>query len=520
MSGSRRGHLAPFGSQRAPAGLVREVNATELLERRARGERTLLDPATFITEAVVAHIPVIFRGLARDWPARTVWTDEFLEEFLGDRSIRIETKDDDKNNIPPNTNMREFLRRYHTSDMYMVDETPPPLHRFVRLPEPLRCSTISSKFFVSYMWMSSGTTDSKMHIDTDENMMCVLYGRKTVYLVDPIYSSDLYADEGMIIGVSPIDTVRVDLDRFPRAADAPFTVAVVDPGDCFFLPQNYWHYVHSEGQRNQAVTMWWKSRPIARPELFDFTLERLSFAESLRNYERYVQRVAPLTQRVEHCDREQLSDRREWMSDFEFATDKEDGADFGEDTKGDRDEEDWLNPQARALGLPDHYGHCHFNLSNRANPCFKGKCMDKDDAFGCLRYTLEYCRRFADYGCQDLVWTLNKKGKEEFRLITQTLPDLLDVPVERWPAKAWGGIEAGDEDEEEEGDTTAVLVSRATGSPVKPRDADNEDDEDSSLQPQGEDDVDDDEADEEEEAWEDEEELQAIEEDLQVAAAL
>ena len=33
-------------------------------------------------------------------------------------------------------------------------------------------------------------------------------------------------------------------------------------GDALYLPQMWWHYVHSPKMRQQAVAMWWKSIPL------------------------------------------------------------------------------------------------------------------------------------------------------------------------------------------------------------------------------------------------------------------
>ncbi|KAA0172556.1 hypothetical protein FNF27_05911 [Cafeteria roenbergensis] len=462
-----KGHMERFGEHMPPRSLVWEVDAAELRQRAAAGERTLLDPGHFMDECVVKHRAVIFRGLARDWAFREhIRSDDWLLEQLGSVSTRVETKDDDKLKVPPNMPFSEFLKAHQRGDnLYMVDETPPVLHKHIPLPEPLRCSKMSSKFFVTYFWMSTGETDSKMHIDTDENIMCVLHGTKRVLLVDPKDSEDVYADSSYAIGVSPVDTRRVNHTAHPRAAHVPYDLAEVRAGDCFFLPQNYWHYVHSFGPRNQAITMWWKSKPVVRRDRFNSTLTNLSFAQTLANYEQYVQTVAPISPSVrdacwadaaeagaalglgsgDEAARRYLTDPEyPHMSDFEFATDKEDGASFGEDTKGDRDEADWVNPDQQLLGLPESLAHCHFNLTNARNPCFVAGCVARDDIFGCLRYALEYCKAVPDYGCQDLVWTLNKKSGQEYEIITKTLPNVFELDREAWPRLALAAEARGD----------------------------------------------------------------------------
>ena len=78
---------------------------------------------------------------------------------------------------------------------------------------------------MSYFWMSNGGTASKLHIDTDENLLTVLHGSKDVVLISPKYSQDVYADEARILGVSEVNVSAVDLKKFPRVANVRYLVA-------------------------------------------------------------------------------------------------------------------------------------------------------------------------------------------------------------------------------------------------------------------------------------------------------
>ena len=94
----------------------------------------------------------------------------------------METKDDDKENIPPGRKFGDFLNKYKNEsfNLYMVDEVLPKMREEIVLPLCLRCEEIDRFFFVSYFWLSSGNTMSTAHIDTDENLLCVLKGHKKV----------------------------------------------------------------------------------------------------------------------------------------------------------------------------------------------------------------------------------------------------------------------------------------------------------------------------------------------------
>lgn len=125
---------------------------------------------------------IILSGAAKNWPAYHLWTDEYLREKYGNHTMLMETKDDDKENIPPSKKFSDFLDRYRndSTNLYMVDEVLPKMRDEIILPLCLRCEEIDQFFFVSYFWLSSGNTMSTAHIDTDENLLCVLKGHKKV----------------------------------------------------------------------------------------------------------------------------------------------------------------------------------------------------------------------------------------------------------------------------------------------------------------------------------------------------
>lgn len=157
----------------------------------------------------------------------------------------METKDDDKQNIPPEVKLSEFLDSYRKVNRYLVDEVYPDMREDVILPLALRCEEMSSYFFVSYFWMSNGGTSSKIHIDTDENLLCVIHGHKSVILVSPEYSKDLYTDESRILGVSDINPQSVDMKKFPRVKNVRYQLANVEEGDIVYIPNMWWHQVIS-----------------------------------------------------------------------------------------------------------------------------------------------------------------------------------------------------------------------------------------------------------------------------------
>ena len=92
-----------------------------------------------------------------------------------------------------------------------------------------------------------GNTSSQIHIDTDENLLCVIHGHKKSILVSPEYSNDLYTDHGRTLGVSDINPLAVDMKKYPRVKNVRYEMANMSEGDCLYLPQMWWHQVISPG---------------------------------------------------------------------------------------------------------------------------------------------------------------------------------------------------------------------------------------------------------------------------------
>ncbi len=71
-----RGHLRPLGAHRKPekgiAVVVGFPPAREFFER-----------------FVAKKTPVVMRGAADGWPARAVWTDDYLRKLIGRRRVEV-----------------------------------------------------------------------------------------------------------------------------------------------------------------------------------------------------------------------------------------------------------------------------------------------------------------------------------------------------------------------------------------------------------------------------------------------
>eukprot|EP00112_Aurelia_sp_Birch-Aquarium-sp1_P010423 Seg2224.2 transcript_id=Seg2224.2/GoldUCD/mRNA.D3Y31 product="Lysine-specific demethylase 8" protein_id=Seg2224.2/GoldUCD/D3Y31 len=421
----KRGHMKPLGSHKPPDYYA------DVLEY-------MISPEDFYMNYVVAHKPVVIKGYAKTWPAYHLWTDEYLKEKYGNTTMHMETKDDDKENIPPSKNFGAFIDSYRDekSTLYMVDEVLPEMREEIVLPLCLRCEEIDRSFFVSYFWLSGGNTHSTAHIDTDENLLCVLNGHKRAVMVSPIYSSNLYADESKVKGVSNINTSAVDLEKYPEVMKMEYWVAEADEGDCMYIPQMWWHQVHSRKERQMAVALWWKSKPFWKnvkdeekrasrkfTEEERKTKRQYSYSDALKEYEEWVLEVAPKVPRIKCREQQVLMSKYHWETDKikDAAMTLGDGGDIEED---EAEEQNDIDQITKSVEKRKEMGEasCAFDKKNKKSPCHFRKCEDEDDLV-CVKYILEYCGQYEDRGCVvNKPQLLNKRGQEEMVQMSSSKP--------------------------------------------------------------------------------------------------
>lgn len=336
----QRGHMKPLGYHRPPDRLTEEIPY-------------MIAPEDFHQHFVSRHRPLIIRNSVRHWNATWRWTDEYLASQFGQADVKVETKDDNRYKSASKMTFAEFLSSYKEKrDWYLVDELLPEMREDVILPTCLRCEEMTDRFFVSYLWLSNGGTSSVIHVDTDENLLCVLHGAKTLLLVSPLYSHQVHADESGILGVSGIDPLAVDFEQFPLAKNIRYELAQVYAGDLIYIPQFWWHHVISHSGRQQAVALWWKSKPIGKsPGGQDSKLggssNEYSFAKSLVFYEQWVLNASHMAPRLK-CNMQTVR-----MSEFLWETDNKPGGlqtkEYGYDEEDKRSQ--WDEVQENEDGL-------------------------------------------------------------------------------------------------------------------------------------------------------------------------
>ena len=107
------GHLQPLGSQ-GPVHPIDELTAYP-------------DSSTFYTRYTRARKPFLVKGGAKDSPAYTLWTDEYLMGRKEAASEIVTVEFGKKENRTHGNNlysMKDFLKAYRKKDIYLVSGVP------------------------------------------------------------------------------------------------------------------------------------------------------------------------------------------------------------------------------------------------------------------------------------------------------------------------------------------------------------------------------------------------------------
>lgn len=232
-------------------------------------------------DLVASCLPVVFRGLCRDWPAvRTACqsVDDFAAYLLrldsGEEAqafiaaAEVEGRyfySDDMKGFNFQREMMsvscvfERIRQGGSGSVYMGSV---PVERHLPgFKEENSLLGVPSEV-EPRIWLGNRSHVS-CHFDTYDNLACVIAGRRRFTLYPPELIGDLY--------VGPVDNTMAGqpvalaassspgdprYPRFDAVRDKALTVDL-GPGDALYLPKLWWHEVAAMSDVNVLVNYWW-----------------------------------------------------------------------------------------------------------------------------------------------------------------------------------------------------------------------------------------------------------------------
>lgn len=203
-----------------------------------------------------AREPMVFRGLAANWPALTRWTPDYLAELAGDRTVQVVVGDREGyepvfETIP----LRHFFRVWQAGGkdggpaLYLKEFD--LFDAFPRLLEDVDFTALERPRTKSwrFAWISQEGGRTNLHHDLLNNVLTQIAGRKRVTFVPPARSAEVYPSDKFdcFARLSLVDAFNPDFQRFPRyrQALAAERQVVLEPGDAVYIPSGWWHTARS-----------------------------------------------------------------------------------------------------------------------------------------------------------------------------------------------------------------------------------------------------------------------------------
>jgi hypothetical protein len=212
------------------------------------------DPADFLRRVVPARKPAILTGLISRWPAYGRWTPDYFAARFPDVTCRVSV------NLPTQDVAYEKKASDHLKEMslsqfvaYMKTATAPCYYRrqhaskLVGLENDINLDELTPGYHADtdFMWIGSAGTRTGLHFDTQDNILCQLYGSKELWLAAPHQSRHLYTYPASVTK-SRVAPDRPDVETFPDLGNVTFLHGILAAGEAIFIPNRWWHSVISK----------------------------------------------------------------------------------------------------------------------------------------------------------------------------------------------------------------------------------------------------------------------------------
>lgn len=245
-------------------------------------------------EDVLEHVrgadgPIVFRGLASDWPlvhknrVSAEEADNYLRSAYGGKPVTAFVTEENVDGRIfyteglAETNFRQIKTeltwvldqiRNHEDDpaapvVYMgsmgLAYCLPGISEANSLPLPGLDASVR-------IWIGNQSCVAA-HYDVPENIACVCAGTRRFTLFPPDQLANLYVGPIDFTpagqSISLVDFDEPDFDRHPRFAEAldHAQSSELAPGDAIYIPSMWWHHVEGLDRFNILINHWWRTSP-------------------------------------------------------------------------------------------------------------------------------------------------------------------------------------------------------------------------------------------------------------------
>ena len=212
-----------------------------------------ISPQDFIKHYVKPQKPVVIENLIEDWPARDLWTFEYLKSIAGDLEVPLY-------NSKPITSQYKYnepqAKMKFKDYIDILQSKPTDLRMFLFnlikerpvLQDHIKLPNVGLKLFKDLPFLFIGGENSKvfMHYDIDlANILHIhLKGEKRCLIFPPSETKYLYKVSNSLKTNDGIDFSNPDFETYPALAYAKGYTTDLSPGETLYMPEGYWHHMH------------------------------------------------------------------------------------------------------------------------------------------------------------------------------------------------------------------------------------------------------------------------------------
>ncbi|MEM7009649.1 MAG: cupin-like domain-containing protein [Thermodesulfobacteriota bacterium] len=204
------------------------------------------------------------------------WSVESLKDIAQDEKYVLYEMPGGKFVTSRNDFIKHNLQMHEVCDLLLNTDNPnrfqmiteiksnPAFFEQVQITEQL-FSEIHNKIVQCNLWLNVGEFVSGFHNECFENLNLQISGTKRFVLFEPgvrdYYAKPILSGQGHTSHISDPDDY--DEEKFVNFSNVKHKrhEVTLNAGDMLYLPICWWHNVHTEGDTNININVWWMNTP-------------------------------------------------------------------------------------------------------------------------------------------------------------------------------------------------------------------------------------------------------------------
>ncbi len=216
-----------------------------------------IEPEVFKKEFYEPGVPVVLKGLARQWPAFTKWNWDYFRQLVGHKKVPI--YNNVKSDAYTPVNKADDYKLF-SEYIDMISSGPAAWRIFLfnifdHAPQLIQDFTwpdhLAKGFVKKYPMLFVGGAGSITHMHLDIDLSHIFHtqfgGRKRVLMFPYNEQHKLYRKPWEVLSLADFSNYyvegKIDYEKFPALKLARGLDFILEPGDTLFMPSGYWHHM-------------------------------------------------------------------------------------------------------------------------------------------------------------------------------------------------------------------------------------------------------------------------------------